>query len=154
MYRKILIAYNGTPESASALQECIRLKPDPTVDIHLLGVIDDPAPPIVGDFGTPVQFNPDEQTAEDRKRMDRELARGSKILQDAGLNPAVHLHVGEPVAVIDEMVRELDVELLIVGHGRHRSWATRWWRGSTDASLIEKISCSLLIAPEPHRQKP
>ncbi len=151
MYRKILIAYNGTPESASALQECIRLRPDPDVEIHLLGVIDDPTPPIVGDFGTPIHFNPDEQIAEDRKKMDRELTHGLKILRDAGLNPVVHLEVGEPVAVIDEVARKLGVELVIVGHGRHRSWATRWWRGSTDASLIEKISCSLLVAPERHR---
>lgn len=152
MYRKILVAYNGTPESASALHECIRLNPDPGAEIHLLGVIDEPTPPIVGDFGTPVSFNPDEQIAEDRKKMDRELDRGRTILQEAGLAPAVHLNVGEPVAVIEEMVRELGIELLIVGHGRHRSWASRWWRGSTDATLIERISCTLLIAPETHRR--
>lgn len=152
MYRSILIAYNGTPESACALQECIRLKLDSTTEVHLLGVIDSPSPPIVGDFGTPIEFSPEEQIAKDRKKMDRELTLGQKILEDAGLNPMVHLEVGEPVTVIDETVRRLNVELLIVGHGRHRSWAARWWRGSTDASLIEKISCSLLVSPEPRRQ--
>ncbi len=152
MYRKILVAYNGTPESASALHECIRLNPDASAEIHLLGVINDPTPPIVGDFGTPASFNPDEQIAADKKKMDRELSLGLKILQEAGLAPIVHLEVGEPVAVIEETVRKLGIELLIVGHGRHHSWAARWWRGSTDATLIERISCTLLIAPEPHRR--
>lgn len=152
MYRKILIAYNGTLESASALHECIRLRPDSTAEIHLLAVINEPTPPIVGDFGTPLHFNPDEQIAEERNKMDRELNRGLTVLKEAGLNPTAHLDVGEPVAVIEDMVQKLGIELLIVGHGRHRSWAARWWRGSTDASLIERVSCTILIAPEPHRQ--
>lgn len=150
MYRKILVAYNGTPESLSALHECIRLAPDPLTEIHLLGVIDSPSPPIVGDLGRPKPFDADEQIAPEKKKMDRELARGSGVLKDAGLNPLIHLEVGEPVPVIEDMVNKLGIELLIVGHGRHRSWASRWWRGSTDASLIERISCTLMIAPARH----
>lgn len=29
MYPKILVAYNGSPESRLAIRECIRLAPDP-----------------------------------------------------------------------------------------------------------------------------
>jgi nucleotide-binding universal stress UspA family protein len=151
MYRKILVAYNGTPESMSALHECIHLQPDPSTEIHLLGVIGSPTPPIVGDLGRPSRFDPDERLAEEKKKMDRELTRGLTILKDAGLIPVVHLEVGEPVAIIEEMVKKLSIELVIVGHARHRSWSNRWWRGSTDALLIEKISCTLMIAPERHQ---
>ncbi|HEV2041033.1 MAG TPA: universal stress protein, partial [Casimicrobiaceae bacterium] len=35
MYRKILVAYNGTPESRLALDEAIRLAPDTSVEVHL-----------------------------------------------------------------------------------------------------------------------
>jgi hypothetical protein len=35
MYRKILIAYNGTPESQIALGECIRLAPGSSADIFI-----------------------------------------------------------------------------------------------------------------------
>jgi nucleotide-binding universal stress UspA family protein len=150
MYRKILVAYNGTQESLAALKECIRLAPDPLTEIHLLSVIDAPSPRIVGDYGRPTRFDADASMAEETKKWDSELSRRAALLREAGLNTVIHLETGEPVAIIEEFVNRLDIELLIVGHSRHRSWATRWWRGSTDASLIERISCTILIAPEPH----
>jgi nucleotide-binding universal stress UspA family protein len=150
MYGKILIAYNGTQESVLAFQECVRLAPDPSAEIHLLAVIDTPTPPIVGDFGTPTRFDAEEQIAAGKKKMDGELARKSAVLKDVGLNALIHVEVGEPVNVIEEFVKRLDIDLLIVGHSRHRSWATRWWRGSTDASLIERVPCTIMIAPDQH----
>jgi nucleotide-binding universal stress UspA family protein len=150
MYRKILIAYSGTQESLSAVNECIRLKPDPSTEVHLLTVIDNPSPPIVGDFGRPTRFDATELIAAKKEQVDGALSRRSATLKDAGLNPIIHLEAGEPVDVIQYFVRKLGIELLIVGHARHQSWATRWWRGSTDATLLEKISCALLIASESH----
>ena len=41
---------------------------------------------------------------------------------------------------------ELGIELLILGHPRSRSFAMRWWRGSVDAVLIERVRCSILVA--------
>lgn len=150
MYRKILVAYNGTQNSVSALQECVRLAPDPSTEVHLLAVMDNPSPAIVGDLGRPARFDADERIAAERSRLNEDLSRKTALLKDAGLTPVIHLELGEPVQVIEEMVNKLDIELLIVGHSRHRSWASRWWRGSTDAALIERISCTLLIAPEHH----
>jgi hypothetical protein len=43
-------------------------------------------------------------------------------------------------------VTELGIELLILGHPRSRSFAMRWWRGSVDAVLIERVRCSILVA--------
>jgi hypothetical protein len=43
MYRKILIAYNGTPESRSALDEVVRMTPDRAVELHLAGVVHYPS---------------------------------------------------------------------------------------------------------------
>ena len=56
-----------------------------------------------------------------------------------------HLVV-EPVDVLTKLVTELGIELLILGHPRSRSFALRWWRGSVDAVLIERVRCSILIA--------
>ena len=58
-------------------------------------------------------------------------------------------HSGKKVANVAELVDKLGVELLIVGHSRHQSLAMRWWRGATDALLVEKIRCSLLVAMDP-----
>ena len=65
-----------------------------------------------------------------------------------GLHVIEHLEVGEPVHVIGKLADELGIELVIVGHSRHQSWAMRWWRGATDALLVEKVRCSLLVAAD------
>ena len=48
-----------------------------------------------------------------------------------------------------EAKAESDIDLLIVGHKRSKKWALRWWRGSVDALLIERVRCSILLAGEP-----
>ena len=146
MYRKILIAYNGTSESIAALYECIRLEPDPSTEIHLLVVMNPPPTIMGGEYAAAALLNMEEEMAEATKKMGRELSKGHALLATAGLNVINHLEVGEPIDVISKLAHQLNIELVIVGHSRHRSWALRWWRGSTNALLIEKVQCSVLIA--------
>lgn len=67
------------------------------------------------------------------------------MLAEAGLRVTSHLEVGEPVDVIGSLAQKLNAELVIVGHSKNKSWASRWWRGSTNAMLIERVQCSLLV---------
>jgi nucleotide-binding universal stress UspA family protein len=150
MYRKILIAYNGSPESQIALDECIRLAPGSSADIHLLAVIIPPPIMLAGDFVAAAIPSPDEEKAE-RQATEEVLAAGRKKLADAGLSVLTHLEVGEPADIIANLVNKLGIELVIVGHSRHKPFALRWWRGSMDAILVEKIRCSVLVATDPKR---
>jgi nucleotide-binding universal stress UspA family protein len=147
MYSKILVAYNGTPESRLALEECIRLAPGPAAQIHLLAVVTPTPIVLAGEFVAAVPTM-DEELAE-REAMAQVLEAGRKLLAEAGLSVSPHLEIGEPVNVISDMVDKLSIELVIVGHSRHKPFAMRWWRGSMDAVLVEKIRCSLLVAAEP-----
>lgn len=149
MYRKILIAYNGTAESRSALQECIRLAPGDAAVIHLLVVVNPPPSLLVGEYAAAAIINVEEELIAEKQKMERELATGRTLLTSAGLNVVTHLEVGEPVNVIKDLVEKLGIELVIVGHSRHKPLAMRWWRGSIDAVLVEKIRCSLLVAADP-----
>ena len=81
--------------------------------------------------------------------MAAELEKGAALLRAGGLNVTPHLEVGEPVSVIEELAGDLKVELVIVGHSRAKPMALRWWRGTTDTLLVEKLRCSLLVASEP-----
>lgn len=149
MYRKILVAYNGTAESRSALQECVRLAPGPSAEIHLLVVVNPPPSLLVGEYAAAAIINVEEELIAEKQKMERELATGKALLTSAGLSVVTHLEVGEPVNVIKELVDSLGIELVIVGHSRHKPLAMRWWRGSIDAVLVEKIRCSLLVAADP-----
>jgi len=152
MYRKILIAYNGTPESRSALQECVQLAPGPDTDIHLLAVINPPQSVVIGEYAMVPMLGIEEDMIAERKRMEDELADGLAYLQSAGLAVQSHLEIGDPVPIVSEFVEKLSIELVIVGHSRQKSLAMRWWRGATDTLLVEKIRCSLLIASYPEQR--
>ena len=147
MYRKILVAYNGTPESRLALQECIHLAPGPAAQIHLLAVVTPTPIVLAGEFVAAVPTM-DEELAE-KDAMEQVLQAGRKMLADAGLSVSTHLEIGEPVNVIADLVNRHEIDLVIVGHSRQKPFAMRWWRGSMDAVLVDKIRCSILVAADP-----
>jgi nucleotide-binding universal stress UspA family protein len=149
MYQTILVAYNGTPESRVALQECIRLAPDKSSTIHLLVVVSPPPYLLVGEFAAAAVLSVEEGLTEEKEKMAKELSDGAALLEAAGLHVEQHLEVGEPVSVIEEMATLWKADLVIVGHARQKPIALRWWRGSTDTLLVEKLRCSLLVASEP-----
>jgi len=143
MYRKILVAYNGTPESRSALDEAARFAPDPSVAIHLAGVVHYPSAYLLAG-----EYVPEVALADEREHMEADLKEAHALLAGKGLNVTEHLVIGEPVDVITKLVRELGIDLLILGHPRSKSFALRWWRGSVDAILIERVRCSILVAAD------
>ncbi len=144
MYRKILVAYNGTPESRGALQECIRLEPDAATEIHLLAVVTPMPIVIAAEFAAAVPTIEEEEA--EQRTMKQVLESGRLMLADAGLRVIPHLEVGEPANIIAGMVQKLGIELVIVGHSRHKSFAMRWWRGAMDAVLVEKVHCAVMVA--------
>jgi nucleotide-binding universal stress UspA family protein len=86
--------------------------------------------------------------ADARDHMEADLKDARKLLADHGLNVTQHLVVGEPVEMLSKLVDQLGIDLLIVGHPRNQSFAMRWWRGSVDKMLLERVRCSILIAPD------
>jgi nucleotide-binding universal stress UspA family protein len=149
MHSKILVAYDGTPESRCALNECIRLAPGASAQIHLLAVISPSPIVLLGEFSAAVLPTEEEQMDE-RRTMLQVLESGRNLLTEAGLNVITHLESGEPIDVIADMVEKFKIELVILGHTRHKPWAMRWWKGAVDTMLVERVRCSVLVAGEPH----
>jgi nucleotide-binding universal stress UspA family protein len=146
MYRKILVAYDGSPESRLALDECIRLAPGPETAIHLAGVVHDPSLYVLAG-----EYVPEIALTDDSARVTADLQAAAAQLTGNGLAVTQHVVIGEPVTVIARLVEELGIELLILGHPRSKGFALRWWRGATDALLLERVRCSILVAADaPH----
>lgn len=146
MYKKILVAYNGSAESRYALNECIRLAPGAETEIHLVVVVTPPPYLLVGEYAAAAVLTVEEGMEAERRKMQEEIFAGHAVLSSAGLDVMDHLEIGEPVEVIAALAGKLGIDLVIVGHSRQKPWALRWWRGSMDALLVEKLRCSLLVA--------
>jgi nucleotide-binding universal stress UspA family protein len=146
MYRKILVAYNGAPESRLALDEAVRIAPDASVEVHLAAVVHYPSAYLLAG-----EYVPEVALADEREHMEADLRTAHGLLAAKGINVIDHLVVGEPVDVLTKLVAELGIDLLILGHPRSKSFALRCWRGSVDAILIERVRCSILVAADPKR---
>src|SRR5690606_32075389 len=74
------------------------------------------------------------------------LEEGVVRLKELGFaSPTARLEFGEPAQQIASIAKELGVGLIVVGHRKQGALARRW-NGSVGASLLDQISCSLLIA--------
>ena len=144
MYRKILVAYDGSPESRLAVDECVHLTPQADRQVHLACVLHDPSPYLLAG-----EFVPAPTIEIDRSRSEADLKEAAALLTDRGFTVTTHLLDGEPVDVITRLAETLAIDLLILGHKRSKKWALRWWRGSVDTLLIERVRCSILLAGEP-----
>jgi len=140
-YKKILLAYNGSDEGKRALVECAELANFLGAETHLLAVATMP-PSLFLTEG----FVPEELLQEEKKRMQQILDEGIHNLSGKGFNATGHLAVGEPVEEICRCAKDLDVDLIVLGHNQKTSFASRWWKGSVGASLLDHAPCSILIA--------
>ncbi len=150
MYPRIVVAYDGSPESRNALRECVAFSPARAAEVHLVAVIRfTEAFPMYGESLTPHLA-----LEEHKRQMTEELGAGHHFLTEHGLKVIDHLEVGEPVEVIAEVVRAVDARLVILGHSRHKSFAARWWRSPVDAMLVDRVRCSVLVAADPQPEVP
>lgn len=139
MYKKVLLAYDGSLEGAVALREGAILAKRCGAEVFLLSVVPHLAGLQVaeGVHGGVV--------AHELDRYREVLARGVDRLQKLGFKPVSKLAVGDPARVIGEFAKEVGADLVVVGH-RKRSLLERWWSGDAGGYISDHIGCSLLIA--------
>jgi nucleotide-binding universal stress UspA family protein len=142
MYKRILLAYDGSEAGRTALLECRDLVAMSRSEIHLIAVVQ-PIPAAVL-YEVVISDVPD--SGEETEHQQRVLDEGVALLRERGFPAQGHLARGEPVEQITEAARRLQADLIIVGHRRPKGWADRWWRGSIGASLMDATHCSVLIA--------
>ena len=147
MYKRILLAYNGTHEGRIALFECAEIASFAKAETHLLAV----ATPSMAVYVEGYAGNlAEEDSVQQQKLMKNVLAEGLAALTQRGYSVTGHLAVGEPVEQICRVASELKCDLIVVGHKHKHSRLGRWWRGSISSSLADYAPCSILIAMTPH----
>ena len=76
-----------------------------------------------------------------REILDEGVARLKKL----GFDPVAKLVRGQPAEEIGNFAKEIDADLIVVGH-RRQSTSDRWWSGPKGAYLMDYTDCSLLVA--------
>jgi nucleotide-binding universal stress UspA family protein len=142
MYKRILLAYDGSQSGQKAILDCRDIAQWSQASLTLIAVM----PPLR-------QMVAAEGYIYEQSVVDQERAKYQGILND-GLRQLIEagheagsgeVLYGETVDEISSYARQMDADLVVVGHKHLDSWAARWWRGSVSKSLIEHAPCSVLV---------
>ncbi len=140
MYKKIVLAYDGSQSGQQALLDCQDLAQWSHAELWLVAVM-----PSALSFVTleGSMYDP-EVVQREAAHFQAILTDGLKRLTEAGFSAKGALLTGESVDEITKYARNVQANLIVVGHKHLDSWAARWWRGSISAALIERAPCSVL----------
>jgi nucleotide-binding universal stress UspA family protein len=138
MYRKVLLAYDGSVEGRRALREGAALALRCDSEVFLLAVIDNSFSLATVDGAYALAIN-EEQTA-----YQAVLDEGVQRLRALGFAPEFRLGWGRPGEVIVAVAQEIGADLVVAGHRRKGALA-QWWSDSVGIYVIKHIGCSVLI---------
>ena len=141
MYKRILLAYDGSEPGQKALLDARDIAEWGNPELHLVAVMPPPAAFIGGEGGI---YDPDREK-EEELRYKGILEEGLRKLSESGHAVRGQVLVGDAVDEIAHHAKEIGADLIVVGHKHLDSWAARWWRGSLSKSLIENAPCSVLV---------
>jgi nucleotide-binding universal stress UspA family protein len=142
MYKRILLAYDGSLSGQKALLDCQDLAQWAQSELKLVAVM----PLNMDVMGMGVGVYDPYLMERDKATMQGVLDEGIARLAAAGHTATGEVLVGETVDEITKYARKMSADLIVVGHKHLDSWAARWWRGSISKALIEHAPCSVLVA--------
>jgi nucleotide-binding universal stress UspA family protein len=141
MYKRILLAYDGSDAGQKALLDCQEIAQWSRSELFLIAVMPS-AMSFVGLEGGVYDIE-----LEEREKQKHQAILDDGVRRLAGIGEAARgeVVVGEAVDEITKYARKMDANLIVVGHKHLDSWAARWWRGSISGALIEHAPCSVLV---------
>jgi nucleotide-binding universal stress UspA family protein len=141
MYKRILLAYDGSDAGQKALLDCKDLAQWSQSEVALVAVMPS-AMSFVGLEGGVYDVELEER---EKKKYQAVLEDGIRRLSEAGWAARGEVVTGEAVDEINKAAVKVGADLIVVGHKHLDSWAARWWRGSISGALIEHAPCSVLV---------
>lgn len=141
MYKRILLAYDGTEPGQKALLDCRDLAHWSGSELFLVAVMPATTGIVSLEGGVYDQALADRE----RARYDAVLADGLRRLGEAGFTASGEVLIGETIQELTRYATKIDANLIVVGHKHLDGWAARWWRGSVSGALIEHSPCSVLV---------
>jgi nucleotide-binding universal stress UspA family protein len=141
MYRRVLLCYDGSAEGRKALREGADIAGALKCEVYLLAICRSLLKTSVPEGVTPELVACEEQTA--RALLDE----GVQKLGERGLTAQGALVFGDPLVHIPRVAARIGADLIVVGH-RPRGRLARWWSDSEEQTLLNLVSCSILVATQ------
>ncbi|HZZ92905.1 MAG TPA: universal stress protein [Usitatibacter sp.] len=142
MFRKVLLCYDGTAEGRRALRQGADVVMCMKSEAYLLAISQNAVASSIPEGVSPMLAEQEDARAQSL------LDEGVQWLRDRGVAAGGSLEFGRPVDCIPAIAEEVGADLIIVGH-KQRGPLARWWSEGDEATLLERVSCSILVAMAP-----
>ena len=137
MFRKILVAYDGSEGAKLALAKAQEMAKAAKADIHILAVGRIP------EYAETVS-EVEEEKEQAQNYYSKIMDQAANQLRQQGLLPNVHIEFGKPADTILRIAEDLGVDLLVLGTHPH-SAVRRRFLGATVDKVIDHAHCSVLV---------
>lgn len=140
MYRKILLAYDGSTFSASALKQSAELAKLTQAELHLLSIA-----VTSGGMAISEAAGATDVWGHEEQALDKEVAAAVAALNELHVSVITTIRYGDPAIEIAAYANQIQADLVVLGYAR-RGILSRWFQGSVSAKLLDHLPCSLLVA--------
>ena len=132
MYKRIVLAYDGSKSGQKALLDCQDLLQWTGAELSLVAVL----PNNIGLVAIEGGVYDSGIIEQERQAMQGVLDEGLERLRSAGHQANGTLLTGDTVGEITRYATEIQSDLIVVGHKHLDGWAARWWKTSVSEALI------------------
>lgn len=140
MYRKILLAYDGSTFSDAVLGQGVALARLCGAELHLLSIVATSGATAIAEA-----FGPSDVLGFEQRELEQAVAMALQDTRKQGVTVTACVRIGDPAVAIVEYAREIHADLIVLGHSS-KGVLSRWLQGSVGAYLLDHLPCSLLVA--------
>lgn len=139
VYRRILVGFEGSPESHTALRRALELAGKLGSEVRIVTVVPPPSV-VLGPLMTPeaIDFTPLARAAEEELRRLVEKASGE------GISVSYEVRMGEPATALLEAAEDWGADLIVLGR-RRLSGLERIAIGSVSSKVANHATVDVLI---------
>jgi nucleotide-binding universal stress UspA family protein len=155
MYKKILVAFDGSEPSRNALDHAVSIANQWKSEISILSVVPRVMMPVFPDEGfgaAPITAAQDMSDYQDKMKniYAKSLREAELDIKDAfpDLKVVTQLLEGRPSNVIVEEAEKENVDLIVIG-SRGLGGITGWILGSTSRHVVESCTRPILVVKSP-----
>ncbi|WP_028141330.1 universal stress protein [Bradyrhizobium ottawaense] len=143
MYRRIVLAFDGSPDGRDALVHAQNVAAACGSTVHLVAIVDSPERMLTVEGRASFFVN---QGAEARALLDEAVRQ----LRGTGCAAAGKLNYGRPAEQIMLAAVEIGADLIIVGR-RDQGALARYLNGLADGLTLPQLPCSVLVVAKSER---
>jgi len=136
MFKKILLAFDGSEPAKKAFDRCLEMSRSFGAQMHVVAVVRPP------EFAEEVETKALIETG--RNQYSAQLERLKSLADAAGVHLTAQTRVGHPAEQIIAAAEEWQADLIVTGH-RGRGLFERWLLGSVSRLVIAYAHCAVLV---------